>query len=166
MYSNRNAGVCIITPLRGTFLSPYGLDIVISPIKWHDFADQNNDPCLQLRNPDVSLCYVSMASFSVRICRVTLTTVYIVTTINHYQHTTMESLPETNSAPGDTLTMKSKALEMGASAIQDFAPIKHICAHLNAFHAYADDPKRCVEANHYCSHLNEGMKHSKMFLLP
>ena len=40
---------------------------------------------------------------------------------------------------------------------QDFAPVKQICAHLNAFHAYADDPTRCVEANHYCSHVNEGM---------
>lgn len=40
---------------------------------------------------------------------------------------------------------------------QDFAPVKSICAHLNAFHVYADDPKRIVEANHYCSHLTEGM---------
>jgi hypothetical protein len=35
-------------------------------------------------------------------------------------------------------------------------PIKQICAHLNAFHAYADNPGQCVEANHFCSHLNEG----------
>lgn len=40
---------------------------------------------------------------------------------------------------------------------QDFTPVKSICAHLNAFHVYADDPKRFVEANHYCSHLTEGM---------
>lgn len=39
---------------------------------------------------------------------------------------------------------------------QDFTPVKSICAHLNAFHVYADDPKRFVEANHYCSHLTEG----------
>ena len=40
--------------------------------------------------------------------------------------------------------------------MQDFAPVKSICAHLNAFHVYADDPTRFVEANHYCSHLTEG----------
>ncbi len=42
-------------------------------------------------------------------------------------------------------------------AYQNFAPVKQICAHLNAYHVYASDPKRCVESNHYCSHLNEGL---------
>lgn len=40
--------------------------------------------------------------------------------------------------------------------IQDFTPVKQICAHLNAFHVYANDSTRCVEANHYCTHLTEG----------
>lgn len=40
---------------------------------------------------------------------------------------------------------------------QDFSPVKSICAHLNAFHAYADDPGRMVEANHYCAHITDGM---------
>jgi hypothetical protein len=39
---------------------------------------------------------------------------------------------------------------------QDFSPVKSICSHLNAFHAYADDPKRMVEANHYCAHITDG----------
>lgn len=81
---------------------------------------------------------------------------------------------------GDERTGKSKILEAGAGMTQvrttaslktynlswttntdcpgqDFTPVKSICAHLNAFHVYADDPKRFVEANHYCSHLTEGM---------
>lgn len=37
---------------------------------------------------------------------------------------------------------------------QDFAPVRAICAHLNAFHVYADEPGRSVEANHYCTHLS------------
>ncbi|PKS05189.1 hypothetical protein jhhlp_008557 [Lomentospora prolificans] len=41
---------------------------------------------------------------------------------------------------------------------QDFTPVKNICAHLNAFHAYASDPSRNVEANHYCGHLNEDVR--------
>lgn len=87
--------------------------------------------------------------------------------------------PQTDVA-GDERTTKSKVLEAGAGmtqvrmttskvvpnasdykdingAGQDFTPVKSICAHLNAFHVYADDPKRFVEANHYCSHLTEGM---------
>ena len=68
----------------------------------------------------------------------------------------MESLPITNEAVGEPVSVESKVLETGAATVQDFSPVKHICAHLNAFHAYAKDPSRVVEANHYCSHLNEG----------
>lgn len=63
------------------------------------------------------------------------------------------------STPGDPLTAKSRILEAGACASQDFSPVKQICAHLNGFHVYASDPKRCVEANHYCTHLTEGSSH-------
>ena len=49
-------------------------------------------------------------------------------------------------------------------AYQNFAPVKQICAHFNAFHVYASDPKRCVESNHYCSHLNEGATPSFLIL--
>jgi len=38
--------------------------------------------------------------------------------------------------------------------MQSFKPVENICAHLNAFHAYADDPARAVEANHYCAHVS------------
>ena len=37
--------------------------------------------------------------------------------------------------------------------------MKQICAHLNAFHTYADEPGRYVETNHYCSHLTSGKPH-------
>ncbi|KAF4270568.1 hypothetical protein KXW98_006057 [Aspergillus fumigatus] len=51
--------------------------------------------------------------------------------------------------PGSPLSTKSRVLEGGASMVQDFTPVKQICAHLNAFHVYASDPTRAVEANHY-----------------
>lgn len=73
----------------------------------------------------------------------------------------MESMLETNNAIGEPVSTESKVLETGASVVQDFRPVKHICAHLNAFHAYAADPGRVVEANHYCSHLTEGMLQTK-----
>ena len=37
---------------------------------------------------------------------------------------------------------------------QNFEPTKAICAHLNAFHVYANDTTRCVETDHYCSHIS------------
>ncbi|CAI4218958.1 unnamed protein product [Parascedosporium putredinis] len=39
-----------------------------------------------------------------------------------------------------------------------FTPVQNICAHLNAFHAYASDPTRSVEANHYCGHVNNDVR--------
>jgi len=78
----------------------------------------------------------------------------------------MDNIPDTNKVPGDPLSAKSKILETGASAVQDFTPLKHICAHLNAFHAYASEPSRCVEANHYCSHLNEDVRQCVLYDSP
>ena len=72
----------------------------------------------------------------------------------------------TNSATGNPLTMKSHVLETGAAATQSFGPIKSICAHLNAFHVYASSPSRCVEANHYCSHLNEDVRQCLIYDTP
>ncbi|KAI9830482.1 MAG: hypothetical protein M1826_004719 [Phylliscum demangeonii] len=65
---------------------------------------------------------------------------------------------ETNHAPGDPLSTQNTVLSTGASMMQTFGPIKSICAHLNALHVYASDPRRCVEANHYCSHVNEDVR--------
>ncbi|KAE8145490.1 hypothetical protein BDV25DRAFT_170482 [Aspergillus avenaceus] len=65
--------------------------------------------------------------------------------------------------PGSPKTTKSHILEAGASAIQVFTPPKQICAHLNAFHVYADDPTRCIEANHYCSHITEDIRQCLLY---
>ncbi|KAF2434096.1 DUF1264-domain-containing protein [Tothia fuscella] len=79
----------------------------------------------------------------------------------------MDSVPTTNAAPGGPLTTKSKILETGASMTQNFAPIKNICAHLNAFHAFASEPSRApVESNHYCSHLNEDVRQCVLYDSP
>ncbi|KAJ7855904.1 hypothetical protein B0H14DRAFT_2753806 [Mycena olivaceomarginata] len=65
---------------------------------------------------------------------------------------------DSKEIPGDTLRAKSTILETGAALVQDFRPVKQICAHLNAFHVYASDPKRFVETNHYCAHLTEDVR--------
>lgn len=69
----------------------------------------------------------------------------------------MDSIPVTNEAKGEPESLMNKTLETGAGMTQDFRPVKRVCAHLNAFHSYASQPGRCVEANHYCAHLNDGL---------
>lgn len=44
---------------------------------------------------------------------------------------------------------------------QNFAPVNQICAHLFAYHVYASDHTRCVQANHYCSQLTPGKSASR-----
>ncbi|KAI0155918.1 hypothetical protein BJ166DRAFT_347010 [Pestalotiopsis sp. NC0098] len=68
----------------------------------------------------------------------------------HHQHNVQ--------VPGGPIPAKDKVLETGAGLIQEFQPVKQICAHLNAFHTYADEPGRHVEANHYCAHLTSDMR--------
>ncbi|KAG5981652.1 hypothetical protein E4U55_002713 [Claviceps digitariae] len=63
-----------------------------------------------------------------------------------------------DAAAGAPTSNKNAILTSTASATQDFEPIKNIGAHLHAFHAYADDTQRCVEANHYCGHLNNDVR--------
>ncbi|KAH7305983.1 DUF1264 domain-containing protein [Stachybotrys elegans] len=67
---------------------------------------------------------------------------------------------------GEPLSTENKVLTKGAAATQDFGPLKNICAHLNAFHVYADDPKRFVEANHYCGHLNDEVRQCLLYDSP
>lgn len=68
--------------------------------------------------------------------------------------------------PGSPKTTLSSTLETGASLSQDFSPVKSICAHLNAFHVYASDPTRIVEANHYCAHLTEDVRQCILYDSP
>ncbi|KAK5989355.1 Oil body-associated protein 1B [Cladobotryum mycophilum] len=74
-----------------------------------------------------------------------------------------QSESTTREPPGKPLSTENKVLTTGASMIQDFAPIKNVCAHLNAFHAYADDPSRHVETNHYCAHLNDDVRQCLLY---
>ncbi|KZZ99627.1 DUF1264 domain protein [Moelleriella libera RCEF 2490] len=58
---------------------------------------------------------------------------------------------------------RGKKLVLSEGQHQDFGPVKNVCAHLNAFHAYADDPERAVETNHYCSHLNDEVRQCLLY---
>lgn len=78
----------------------------------------------------------------------------------------LDNLPETNKAAGEPLSTESKVLETGASMTQDVRPVKSICAHLNAFHVYANDTGRFLETNHYCAHLNEDVRQCILYDSP
>ncbi|RDW88791.1 hypothetical protein BP6252_00823 [Coleophoma cylindrospora] len=80
----------------------------------------------------------------------------------------MAAPPEacTHGAAGPPPTTKDKVLETGAAASQSFQPIKAICAHLNAFHVYASDTSRSVEANHYCTHLSADVRQCLIYDAP
>jgi hypothetical protein len=57
--------------------------------------------------------------------------------------------------PGGPLTAKSRMLDTGADLLQSKKPIDAMSEFLNGFHFYANDMGRQVEANHFCTHLNE-----------
>lgn len=75
----------------------------------------------------------------------------------------MTSSISTSDIPGETLSTENKVLTTGAAAVQNFGPLKNICAHLNAFHVYADDRSRKVETNHYCAHLNDEVRQCLLY---
>ncbi|XP_072950598.1 oil body-associated protein 1A-like [Typha angustifolia] len=60
--------------------------------------------------------------------------------------------------PGEPTQTGTALLETATGTIQGFAPINQIHQHLCAFHYYADDMSRQVEAHHFCAHLNEDMR--------
>ncbi|CAI7857518.1 unnamed protein product [Closterium sp. NIES-53] len=62
---------------------------------------------------------------------------------------------EFSDVPGGAKSVTTRVMETGASAVQQFAPIRQIGQHFCAFHYYANDMTRQVEAHHYCSHVSE-----------
>ena len=69
-------------------------------------------------------------------------------------------------ALGGVPSTKDQVLNAGVATIQSFAPVKSICAHLNAFHVYASDTSRTVEANHYCTHLSANVRQCLIYDSP
>ncbi|OAA78967.1 DUF1264 domain protein [Akanthomyces lecanii RCEF 1005] len=69
----------------------------------------------------------------------------------------------TNDGLGKPLTLPQSLLTKAAAVTQDFKPLKSVCAHLNAFHAYADNPQRAVETNHYCGHVNNDVRQCLLY---
>ncbi|KAH0930171.1 hypothetical protein HID58_015898 [Brassica napus] len=60
--------------------------------------------------------------------------------------------------PGEAAKTGTSIVDTATSAVQSFAPVNQIHQHLCAFHFYAYDMTRQVEAHHFCSHVNEDMR--------
>jgi len=69
-----------------------------------------------------------------------------------------DDIPTTNSTKGAPESLKNNVLETGAGNLQALHPPNRLCAHLNAFHAYASEPSRHIETNHYCAHVNDEVR--------
>ncbi|KAI5368121.1 Putative Oil body-associated protein [Septoria linicola] len=78
----------------------------------------------------------------------------------------LDKIPVTNKAAGEPESTKETMLETGTSMVQNFEPTKRLCAHLNAFHVYVNDPTRTSEANHYCAHVNEDVRQCILYDSP
>jgi hypothetical protein len=60
-------------------------------------------------------------------------------------------------------TMKHRALDFAAAVMQRKYPLDAMSTYLNAFHFYADDMGRQVEAQHFCIHLAHDMHQCVIF---
>ncbi|XP_057504606.1 oil body-associated protein 1A-like [Actinidia eriantha] len=68
--------------------------------------------------------------------------------------------------PGEPKKTTTSLLEKATGTIQGFGPVNKIHQHLCAFHFYADDMTRQVEAHHYCGHQNEEMRQCLIYDSP
>lgn len=57
--------------------------------------------------------------------------------------------------PGAPKTAETRALELGAQALQSQPPVQALNAYLDGFHFYNGHPQVQMEAHHYCAILNE-----------
>lgn len=77
--------------------------------------------------------------------------------------TAFAQAPKDTPVPGAPMSARSHVLATAADALQTKRPIDALSAYLNGFHFYADDMGRQVEANHYCTQLNEDFHQCVIF---
>ena len=65
--------------------------------------------------------------------------------------------------PGADKTRRTRALELGAKALQTHAPVGALDIYLNGFHPMKDDPAHQVEAHHFCRQVNEDFAQCALF---
>jgi hypothetical protein len=89
-------------------------------------------------------------------------TVYIITAVVITGCGGGNTGPKVEST-GAERSAKTTALETGAAAMQQRAPIGSINVYLDGFHFYNGDLRRQMEAHHYCANVNEDLIQCVMF---
>ena len=67
------------------------------------------------------------------------------------------------SPPGADKSTKTKALEMGAKALQRNSPLGPMDVYLVGFHPLKDHPEHQMEAHHFCHQVNEDFAQCALF---
>lgn len=64
---------------------------------------------------------------------------------------------------GEQKKADTKALEKGAEAMQELAPVRAFDHYLDGFHVMKDDPSMAMEAHHYCKSVSEELTQCAIF---
>lgn len=68
-----------------------------------------------------------------------------------------------SDVPGSELSLKDKVVLGGSRLLETRHPLNNVCEHVCAFHMYAHDMARVVEAHHYCSHLSKEVRQCLLY---
>lgn len=70
---------------------------------------------------------------------------------------------DTPTPPGQSESMKTRALELGAKALQRNEPLGAMDIHLVGFHPMKAEPEHQMEAHHFCRQVNEDFAQCVLF---
>ncbi|XP_027166905.1 oil body-associated protein 1A-like [Coffea eugenioides] len=77
-----------------------------------------------------------------------------------------ENVSTQPEVPGEPTQTSTALLETATATLQGFGPVNKIHQHLCAFHFYAHDMTRQVEAHHFCGHQNEDFRQCLIYDKP
>ena len=75
----------------------------------------------------------------------------------------MGAVSQTQAPPGDDKTAKTRALELGAKALQGDAPLGPMDVYLVGFHPMKEHPQHQMEAHHFCHQVNQDFAQCALF---
>lgn len=75
----------------------------------------------------------------------------------------LEAVAQTPRPPGEDKTVKTRALEAGAKALQRNSPLGPMDVYLVGFHPMKDHPQQQMEAHHYCHQVNQEFAQCTLF---
>lgn len=71
--------------------------------------------------------------------------------------------PPSGKVAGNTESMKTEVLEVGAATLQTNAPLEPMNVYLVGFHPMKNNPSEQMEAHHFCNQVNEDFAQCALF---